>query len=136
VAHREHADAQAAVETTDAFGAEEARRAGPHGRVGACGGAVGGEHARFENPDGIGDDLGCGAGGEGSDEEVGGGEAIGRPIVGGRGGARVREDEGALGDGFEEEEGGPAGGVAEEVGGEAAVEGGEGTVGLREGADY
>lgn len=34
--------------------------------------------------------------------------------------------------GLEEEKGGPAGGVADEVRGQAAVEGGEGLVGLRQ----
>lgn len=138
VAHGQHAHPQAPVEPPRALLPQQPHGAGPHARVGAGGGAVRGQHARLEHPDGVGDDLGQPAGGERGDEEVGGGEAP----LGAREGLQraVGVVPPEVGDAplharLEEEEGGPAGGVAEEVRREAAVEGGERAVRRGEGAD-
>lgn len=135
VADGEHADGEAAVEAEGPLLAQQGGGAGPHGRVGAGGGAVGREHAGLEDPDGVRDELGEGAGGERGGEEVGGGEAVLLVVGGGVGGRASEVGDGALDARLEEEEGRPAGRVAEQVRGQAAVEGGERAVGADEGAD-
>lgn len=126
VGDADHRDAQAAVQATEPFGGVDCAEAGPHGRVGALCALVGGEHARLDDPDGVGEEAGGGAAEGAGDEVVGGGGTVGA----------AGEGEKVFEAGLEEEEGGPAEGVAGEVRGEAAVEGGEGARVAGEGSEH
>lgn len=142
----EQADAQAAVESARTILAPDPSGADPHAGVRADGATIGREHARLEDPDGVGEHLYGGTGGGGADEVVLGCEPGAAVVVlvtiiddkaPVRGGLRLLErQDGLLAALLEEEERGPAGGVADEVGRQPSVQSGDGLLGLHQAPEH